>query len=79
MTDNLLRASPELVIYARNGHTIAVFYLHVLCITRYKYGTNTGNSFGQIKIIIFRKEITELYRICDRQRFQIAVTTLRRQ
>ena len=36
-------------------------------------------SFGQIKIILLRKEITELYRICDMQRFQIAVTILRRQ
>ena len=48
MIDNLLRASPELVIQARNGHKIAVFYL--LCITRYKYATNT--EIDQIKITI---------------------------
>ena len=35
-------------------------------------------SFGQIKIIS-RKQNKELYRICDRQRIQIAVTTLRHQ
>ena len=35
-----------------------------------------------IYIYIYRKqskELKELYRICDRQRIQIAVTTLRRQ
>ena len=56
---------------------IAVFYL--TCITRYKYASAMDYSFGQIKIILLRKEITELYRICDMQRFQIAVTILRRQ
>ena len=50
MIDSLLRTSPELVILARYGHKIAVFYL--LCITRYKYTTDTESSFGQLKIII---------------------------
>ena len=43
----MLRASPELVILARNGHKIAVFYL--LCVTIYKYATNTENSFVKLK------------------------------
>ena len=33
----------------------------------------------KLKLLLIRKEITELYRICDMQRFQIAVTALCRQ
>ena len=35
-------------------------------------------SLVKLKLILIRIEITELYTICDSQRFQIAVTTLRR-
>ena len=64
MIENLLRALPELVIKARNDLKIDVCYL--LCIAKYKYATNTENSFGQIRIIINQKR-------------KLAVTTLRRQ
>ena len=45
--DNLLRASPELVIEARNGNKNEVFYL--LNITRYKYATNTEIALVKLK------------------------------
>ena len=36
-------------------------------------------AFVKLKELLIRKEITELYRICYRQRFQIAAKTLCRQ